>query len=161
MSENNQPSVDQIPSELLTLTSEQWETAGMTPAGKVGFKIVAATLEAGQKRNPNPGDKPWPVANLEVLITERPDKKVNGKGERHWERMRLDGHFLKRFKALAAAAGIKIQKGSNLSLAEVVKALNGRPAFGTIIHRSWKSGDASGTSAEFANKFGKDFSALA
>lgn len=161
MSENNQPSVDQIPAELLTLSAEDFENAGLTRPGKVAFKVVAATLEAGQKKTPGPGDKPWPVGAFEILITSRPDREVKGSGERHWERMRLDGHFIKRFKSFMAALGVKTQKGAPVPLVEAVKACNGRSAFGIIQHRTWGSGDNKGIAAEFVNKFGKDFGALA
>lgn len=155
--QNNQPSVEDIPEELLNLSSEQWETAGLTAAGKVGFKIEKAALGAGKTKD----GTIFPRAELELVINARPDREVPGKGERHWENIRLDGSFLRKFKNLALAAGIKVPKGAALSVKEVIKALNGRPAFGTIQHREWKGRDGStNVSAELGNRFGKSFADL-
>ncbi len=148
--------LDDLDKELLNITSEQWETAGLTQAGKVGFKIETATLEAAKDKN-----GVYPRAALEITINARPGREVAGKGERHWENMRLDGSFLRSFKNLAVSAGIKIQPGSKLALKEVVAALAGRAAFGTIMHRDWvgRSGEKN-TSANFATRFGKSFKEL-
>ena len=149
-------SLADLDQELLNITSEQWETAGLTQAGKIGFKIESASLEAARDKN-----GPYPRAELEVTINARPGQDVPGKGQRHWENMRLDGSFLRSFKNLAVAAGIKIQPGSKLQLKEVVAALAGRAAFGTILHREWtgKSGEKN-VSANFASRFGKSFKEL-
>ncbi len=150
------PTLADLDESLLTITSEQWETAGVTPAGKVGFKIISATLAAGKDKNGT-----HPRAELEVTINARSDRDVKGAGERHWENMRLDGSFLRSFKNLAVAAGIKIQPGSKLALKEVVSSLAGRPAFGTIIHRDWVGrGGEKNKSANFGNRFGKSFKEL-
>jgi hypothetical protein len=155
--QNAQPTVDDIPAEMLNLEAEDWETAGLTRAGKVGFKVEKATLGAGRTRD----GVVFPRAELELVINARPDREVTGKGERHWENIRLDGNFLRKFKGLTTAAGIKIPAGSKLSLQEVIKALNGRPAFGTIQHRKWTGRDGTeNTSAELGNRFGKSFSDL-
>jgi hypothetical protein len=152
-----QVTVADLPAEMLNIDSETWETAGLTRAGKVGFKIEKAVLGAGKMRD----GVVFPRAELELNISSRPDREVGGKGERHWENMRLDGNFLKKFKNLAGAAGIKIPAGAKLSLQEVIKSLNGRPAFGTIQHRTWKGRDGSdNTSAELSNRFGKSFADL-
>ena len=145
-----------LDAEMLTMTSDKWDNAGLTQAGKVGFKIVSATLAAAKDKN-----GVYPRAELEVQINARPDREVTGKGERHWENMRLDGSFLRSFKNLAVAAGIKIQPGSKLALKEVVSSLAGRPAFGTIIHRDWVGrGGEKNKSANFGNRFGKSFKEL-
>ncbi len=150
------PTLEDLDAEMLNITSEQWETAGLTQAGKVGFKIINSTLAAAKDKN-----GVYPRAELEVQINARPDREVTGKGERHWENMRLDGSFLRSFKNLAVAAGIKIQPGTKLALKEVVAALAGRPAFGTILHREWtgRSGEKN-ISANFASRFGKSFKEL-
>jgi len=150
------PTLDDLDTELLNITSEQWETAGLTQAGKVGFKIITAKLAAAKDKN-----GVYPRAELEITIHSRPDREVTGKGERHWENLRLDGSFLRTFKNLAVAAGIKIQPGSKLALKEVVSALAGRAAFGTITHREWVGrGGEKNISANFASRFGKSFKEL-
>jgi len=154
--EEKELTLDDLDQEMLSITSAQWETAGLTPAGKVGFKITSATLAAAKDKN-----GVYPRAELEVQINARTDREVTGKGERHWEKMRLDGSFLRSFKNLAVAAGINIQPGSKLALKEVVAALAGRAAFGTIIHREWVGrGNEKNTSANFGNRFGKSFKEL-
>ena len=154
--EQQGPTLKDLDTDLLNITSEQWETAGLTPAGKVGFKINYAILAAAKDKN-----GAYPRAELEITINARPDREVNGKGERHWENMRLDGSFLRSFKNLAQAAGINIQPGSKLALKEVVASLAGRAAFGSIIHREWVGrGGEKNTSANFGNRFGKSFKEL-
>ncbi len=154
--ETQGPTLDDLDAEALNITSEQWETAGLTQAGKVGFKIIKASLEAAKDKN-----GVYPRAELEVQINARTDREVSGKGERHWENMRLDGSWLRVFKNLAVAAGLKIQPGSKLALKEVVSALAGRAAFGTILHRPWVGkGGEKNVSANFANRFGKSFKEL-
>ena len=141
---------------MLNITSEQWETAGLTQAGKVGFKIMTASLGAAKDKN-----GVYPRAELEVQINARPDREVTGKGERHWENMRLDGSFLRVFKNLATAAGIKIAPGSKTPLKELVSAVAGRAVFGSIIHRDWIGrGGEKNTSANFGSRFGKSFKEL-
>lgn len=150
------PTLDDLDSELLNITSEQWETAGLTQAGKVGFKIISSKLAAAKDKN-----GVYPRAELEVTINARPDREVTGKGERHWENMRLDGSFIGVFKKLAVAAGIKIAAGSKTPLKEIVAALAGRAAFGTIIHRPWIGrGGEKNISANFGGRFGKSFKEL-
>ena len=150
------PTLADLDAELLNITSEQWETAGLTQAGKVGFKIITSKLAAAKDKN-----GVYPRAELEVTINARPDREVTGKGERHWENLRLDGSFLRTFKNLAVAAGIKIQPGSKTALKEVVSALAGRAAFGTIIHREWVGrGGEKNISANFGGRFGKSFKEL-
>ncbi len=154
--EQQGPTLDDLDQDLLSITSEQWETAGLTQAGKVGFKIINANLGAARDKN-----GVYPRAELEVQINARPDREVTGGGERHWEKMRLDSSFLRSFKNLAVAAGIKIQSGSKLKLKEVVAALAGRTVFGTIIHREWTGrGGEKNTSANFGTRFGKSFKDL-
>ena len=150
------PTLDDLDQDLLTITSEQWETAGLTQAGKVGFKIINARLAAAKDKNGL-----YPRAELEVVINARPDREVSGKGERHWENMRLDGSWLRIFKNLATAAGIKLKPGSKTPLKELVESVAGRPVFGTIMHRDWigRSGEKN-TSANFGNRFGKSFKEL-
>lgn len=157
MSEEQQgPTLADLDQDLLNITSEQWETAGLTQAGKVGFKIITATLTAAKDKN-----GVYPRAELEVTINARPNREVTGKGERHWENMRLDGSFLRSFKNLAVAAGIKIQPGSKLALKEVIAALAGRTAFGTILHREWTGrGGEKNIAANFGSRFGKSFKEL-
>ena len=150
------PTLDDLDADLLTMTSERWENAGLTQPGKVGFKIINSKLAAAKDKN-----GVYPRAELEVTINARTDREVNGKGERHWENMRLDGSFLRSFKNLAVAAGIKIQPGSKMPLKEVVAALAGRAAFGSIIHREWTGrGGEKNKSANFGNRFGKSFKEL-
>lgn len=154
--ETQELTLDDLDAEMLTITEEQWKSAGLTQAGKVGFKIISAVLAPAKDKN-----GVYPRAELEIQINARPDREVAGKGERHWENMRLDGSFLRSFKNLATAAGIKIQSGSKLALKEVVASLAGRPAFGTIIHREWTGrGGEKNTSANFGNRFGKSFKEL-
>ncbi|KKM00611.1 hypothetical protein LCGC14_1802720 [marine sediment metagenome] len=154
--QEQEPTLDDLDAELLNITSEQWETAGLTQAGKVGFKIISSKLAAAKDKN-----GVYPRAELEVIINARPNREVTGKGERHWENLRLDGSFLRTFKNLAVSAGIKIQPGSKLALKEVVSALAGRAAFGTIVHRDWIGrGGEKNTSANFGNRFGKSFKEL-
>ncbi len=154
--QDSEPTLADLNEDLLNITSEQWDTAGLTQAGKVGFKIITTALGAARDKN-----GVYPRAELEVTINARPGQDVPGKGQRHWEKMRLDGSFLRSFKNLAVSAGIKIQPGSKLALREVVAALAGRAAFGTIIHREWvgKSGEKN-ISANFGNRFGKSFKEL-
>ena len=154
--EQTAPTLDDLDADLLNISSEQWETAGLTQAGKVGFKIINATLAAAKDKNGI-----YPRAELEIQINARSDRDVAGAGERMWENMRLDGSFLRSFKNLAVAAGIKITPGSKLALKEVVAALAGRAAFGSVIHREWTGRDGSKqTSANFGNRFGKSFKEL-
>jgi hypothetical protein len=148
-------SIADLSEDQLSVTGEQWETAGLTQAGKVGFKIVTAVLAAAKDKNGI-----YPRAELEIQINARPDREVSGKGERHWENMRLDGSFLRSFKDLATVAGLKIQPGSRNSLKEVVAALAGRSAFGTIVHRKWTGRNGEVTSANLGGRFGKSFKEL-
>ena len=151
-----EPTLDNLDPELLIITSEQWEVAGRTQAGKVGFKIITSKLAAAKDKN-----GVYPRAELEITINARPDREVTGKGERHWENMRLDGSFLRTFKNLAVAAGINIKPGSKTPLKELVAALAGRAAFGTIIHRPWVGrGGEKNISANFGGRFGKSFKEL-
>jgi len=150
------PTLADLDQNLLDISSEEWATAGLIPAGKVGFKIITSTMEAARDKN-----GVYPRAELEIQINARPDREVSGKGERMWPKFRLDDSFIRQFKNLATAAGIKFPKGQTLKRAEVVKSLAGQAAFGTIIHREWIGrGGEKNLNAEFGNRFGKSFKEL-
>jgi len=76
--------------------------------------------------------------------------------------LRLDGSFIRQFKGLATAAGIKFPAGQKLKLKEVVGSLAGRVAFGVIRHRGWtpREGGEEIVNAEFGNRFGRSFKEL-
>ena len=119
------------------VSAEQWETAGLTPAGKVGFKVTSATPDDSQK------DKDGNVkrqAVVEITITQRPDRKVPADGEKHREYFNLNIPFvLKKFKGFAAGCGVAVKPkpGEILNIKDIIKAINGRPGFGSIEHRSY------------------------
>jgi len=149
--------LDDLDQDLLKITSEQWKSAGLVGAGKVGFKILSSKLAAAKDKN-----GVYPRAELEIQINARPDREITGKGERMWPNFRLDGSFIRQFKGLATAAGIKFPANQTLKLQEVVNSIAGRVVFGISQHREWQpqGGGDKVINAEFGNRFGKTFKEL-
>jgi len=154
--EQKELTLDDLDQDLLSISSEQWKSAGLVPAGHVGFKIISSALAAAKDKN-----GVYPRAELEIQINARPGQEIAGKGQRMWPNFRLDGSFIRQFKGLATAAGIKFPENQTLKTKEVVESLAGRSAFGTIRHREWVGRDGTkNQNAEFGNRFGKSFKEL-
>lgn len=131
-----------------TISADDWDTGGLNKPGGVGFKIDAARLETVETKN-----GPTPTAIFETTILQRASGPVTG--EKFFDRIMLTQIGLGQFKNLAAACGVRPAPGAPVKVAEVVKALNGKSAFGRIVHREYVKDGEPQKSANFGKKFGK------
>ena len=164
MSEANttEPQFDE---SMFRLTPEQYEAAGTVKPGLIGFKIIDAKVAA---RSTKDGKRSWPVADLEVSIFARSgpgktDIPVKVEPPQSFKsNLTLDpaSKGFKAFKSLVAAAGIKAKPGETLDTREAVKALTGRPVFGSISHNEYTKNDEKMIAENFGFRFGKSFEEL-
>jgi len=132
----------------LTFSAEDWDTGGLNKPGAVGFKVDAARIETRDTKN-----GPVPTVLLETSVVQRSSGPVTG--EKFFDSIMLTSIGLGQFKALAAALGVRPAPGQPVKVAEVVKALSGKAAFGKIIHREYVKDGEKQKSANFGRKFGK------
>jgi hypothetical protein len=148
--------VVEVPEELLQADADTWENAGLEKEGPVGFTIDEADIE-GKKVQ---GGRVIAKVALETSIIARQGKKLDVH-PKFWTRLSLEPAYLRKFKNLVAAAGVRLEPGTTANYREMARAIKGKTVFGVIQHKSFKNDNGETIKfAQFTNRFGKSFDEL-
>lgn len=137
----------------MEIDEETWATGGIEKSGKVAFRIDDAKIET---RKTKKGEK-FAICSIETTILGRPGE-TNLPESKVWDDFSLNPRYIYRFKNLAVGLGIK--PSGKVKIPEVVKALNGRQGFGTIVHEEFTHQGEKRKKAKYGNKFAQSYNDL-